>query len=65
MGTSPLKTLYDEAQAYICTAPGWGLAAERFPKEAWVWMYILSPTCYIFHLVPTPRPDPGLGPLLP
>ena len=40
------------------------LAAERVPKEAWVWMYILSPTCYIIPLVPTTRPDPGLDPLL-
>lgn len=33
MGTSPLKTLYDEAQAYVCTSPRLlGLDAERGPQ---------------------------------
>lgn len=66
MGTSPLKTLYDEAQAYACTSPGCcALLLRGVPSEAWVWMCILSPTCYIIHMSLTPRPDPGLGPLLP
>lgn len=41
------------------------LLLKRVPKEAWVWMCVLSTTCYIIHLAPPPRPDPGRGHLLP
>lgn len=44
---------------------GWALLLRGVPREAWLWMCILSRTFYIIHLAPTPRPDPGLGPLLP